>query len=205
MMDRIGIINYGMGNLKSVYNALKILKADPVIINTPNQLSVDKIIIPGVGAFADGTRNIKLFIPEIMKGLTRNIPILGICLGFQMFFERSEESPITNGLGIIKGKVEKIKTNLKLPHIGWNSIVVEKKNSILFKGIEDTYVYFVHSYHPIPEQDITTASTIYDQKITAAIEKDNIFGVQFHPEKSGETGLKILKNFLELRRCCLEE
>ncbi|MEM2915137.1 MAG: imidazole glycerol phosphate synthase subunit HisH [Candidatus Bathyarchaeia archaeon] len=193
----VAIINYGMGNLKSVYNALKFLKVKPIIVDTPSKLKADKIIIPGVGAFEDGIRNIKPFIPKIMKSITSGIPILGICLGFQIFFEKSEESPRIAGLGIMKGKVERIRTNLKLPHIGWNSITVDKKNSILFKDVENGYVYFVHSYHPIPEQDITVASTQYGSKITAAVEKSNIFGVQFHPEKSGKTGLQILKNFLE--------
>lgn len=192
----VAIINYGMGNLKSVYNALKFLKVKPIIVDTPSKLKADKIIIPGVGAFEDGMCNIKPFTPTIMKSIASNIPILGICLGFQMFFETSEESLGIGGLGIMKGKVERIRTALKLPHIGWNSITVDKKNSRLFKGVENRYVYFVHSYHPLPEQDVTVASTQYGSKITAAVEKGNIFGVQFHPEKSGKTGLQILKNFL---------
>lgn len=196
MALNVAVIYYGMGNLKSVCNALKFLGVNPIIADSPSKLNADKIIIPGVGAFEDGIRNIEPFLPEIKRILKSNIPILGICLGLQMLFQQSEESQGTAGLGIIKGKVKKIETNLKLPHIGWNSITIEK-NSTLFRNIKNGYVYFVHSYHPIPEQDITVASTQYGTKITAAIENNNMFGVQFHPEKSGKTGLRIIKNFLE--------
>ena len=196
MALNVAVIYYGMGNLKSVCNALKFLGVNPIIADSPSKLNADKIIIPGVGAFEDGIRNIEPFLPEIKRILKSNIPILGICLGLQMLFQQSEESQGTAGLGIIKGKVKKIETNLKLPHIGWNSITIEK-NSTLFRNIKNGYVYFVHSYHPIPEQDITVASTQYGTKITAPIENNNIFGVQFHPEKSGKTGLRIIKNFLE--------
>ena len=197
MAVRVAVIYYGMGNLKSVCNALTFLGAEPVIIDTPSELNVDKVIIPGVGAFKDGIHNIKEFFPELSKIITSNIPILGICLGFQMLFQQSEEAPGIDGLGIIKGKVERIKTDLKLPHIGWSSVKTEKSDSVLFRNIKDSYLYFVHSYHPIPQEDITVASTQYGSRITAAIEKENIFGVQFHPEKSGKAGLRILKNFLE--------
>ncbi|RLI05296.1 imidazole glycerol phosphate synthase subunit HisH [Candidatus Bathyarchaeota archaeon] len=187
-----------MGNIRSVYNALKHLGVDVTIISNPSNLPLEKIIIPGVGGFEDGMRNLKPFIPSIEKLLDLNIPILGICLGLQMFFEESEESLNVKGLGFMKGKVVKIRTNLKLPQIGWNKLTIRKRECPLFKDIENGYVYFVHSYHAEPEEDVVVATTNYGCEVTAVVWKNNLYGVQFHPEKSGRLGLKILKNFLEL-------
>ncbi len=195
---KVTIIDYGMGNIRSVYNALKHLGVDVTIISNPSNLPLEKIIIPGVGGFEDGMRNLKPFIPSIEKLLDLNIPILGICLGLQMFFEESEESLNVKGLGFMKGKVVKIRTNLKLPQIGWNKLTIRKRECPLFKDIENGYVYFVHSYHAEPEEDIVVATTNYGCEVTAVVWKNNLYGVQFHPEKSGRLGLKILKNFLEL-------
>ncbi len=187
-----------MGNVKSVYNALKYLGAKPVIAKTPSEVTGEKIIIPGVGAFGKGMNNLKPFVPKIRETLTSNTPFLGICLGLEMFFEGSEESPGTKGLGLMKGKIIRIRTKLKLPHIGWNSLDIKKKACPLFQGIDNGYAYFVHSYHALPEEDVVAATTDYGCEINASVWKENVFGTQFHPEKSGALGLQILKNFLEL-------
>ena len=190
-----------MGNIRSVYNAFKYLKAEVDVVENPQKLELEKslLVIPGVGAFKDGIKNLQPFIPKIFEAIDLGVPVLGICIGFQMFFEESEESKNVKGLGLIKGKVVKIKTKLKLPHIGWNRLEIVKPNCPIFRGIEDGYVYFAHSYHAIPEdKNVIAAKTEYGCDVTAAVWKDNLYGVQFHPEKSGRIGLKILKNFLGL-------
>jgi glutamine amidotransferase len=187
-----------MGNIKSVYNALKHLGAKPVIANAPSGVKTGKIIIPGVGAFGNGMSNLEPFIPKIREALTSNVPLLGICLGLQMFFEGSEESPATEGLGLMKGKVVRIRTNLRLPHIGWNSLELKRKACPLFRGVDKGYAYFANSYHALPEENVVAATTSYGCEINASVWKKNVFGTQFHLEKSGVLGLQILKNFLEL-------
>ena len=184
--------------MKSVYNALKYLGAEPVIAKAPSEVNGERMIIPGVGAFGDGMNHLKSFIPKIKEFLASDLPLLGICLGSQMFFEGSEESPKVNGLRLMKGKVIKIRTELKLPHIGWNSLEIRKKACPLFKGVDSGFAYFLHSYHALPEEDVVVGTTSYGCTITASVWKNNVFGTQFHPEKSGAFGLKILKNFLEL-------
>jgi len=196
---KINILNYKMGNIRSVYNALKHLGAKPVIATNPSEVKVkEKMIIPGVGAFGAGIKNLKPFSPVIKEASASGTPLLGICLGLQMCFEGSEESPEISGLGITNGKVERIKTKLRLPHIGWNSLEITKRDCPLFKGINNGFVYFVHSYHPLPKKDLIAATTNYGCVVTASVWKDNVYGTQFHPEKSGITGLQILKNFLEV-------
>ena len=187
-----------MGNIKSVYNSLKHLGVKPIIVNNPSEVKAEKIVIPGVGAFGKGMKNLKPFIPKIREVLTSNIPLLGICLGLQMFFEVSEESPGTKGLGLMKGKVVKIRTNLRLPHIGWNSLEIKNKACPLFRGVDKGYAYFANSYHALPEENVVAATTSYGCEINASVWKKNVFGTQFHLEKSGVLGLQILKNFLEL-------
>jgi len=195
---KIAIIDYKMGNIKSVCNALEFLGAHPVIVEKPVDLVGDKVIVPGVGAFGEGMRNLRPFVPKIEECLTSETPLLGICLGLQAFFEGSEEYPAEKGLGIMKGSVVKIRTELSLPHIGWNYLKVRKTECPLFKGIDNGYVYFVHSYHALPEEDFVAATTEYGNEICASVWRDNVFGTQFHPEKSGAIGLRILKNFLEM-------
>lgn len=195
---KVAIVDYRMGNIRSVYNALKYLGAEPIIASAPSKLNAEKIIIPGVGAFGNGTKNLAPFVPKIEAALASDTPLLGICLGLQMLFKGSEESPGKKGLAAINGKVVKIPTKLKLPHIGWNHLKIKKKTCPLFDGVDDGYVYFVHSYHALPKEDVVAATTRYGCEITASVWKDNVFGTQFHPEKSGTIGLKILKNFLEL-------
>ena len=200
----IGIIDYDAGNLKSVEKALHYLGKEVIVTRDPEQLrQVDKVILPGVGAFGDAMAKLKEYhldtlIHEIADS---GKPFLGICLGLQLLFEESEESPGVEGLGILKGKIKRIpdENGLKVPHIGWNSLHLEH-NGRLFQNIpENSYVYFVHSYYlEAQDPEIIKASTEYGVHIHASVEKGNVFACQFHPEKSSETGLQILKNFAEI-------
>ena len=192
------------GNLKSVEKALVFLGETPVITRDKEQLlAADKVILPGVGAFGDAMERLHQYglvdvIKEIVK---KETPFLGICLGLQLMFESSEESPGIEGLGLLPGKILKIPETpgMKVPHMGWNSLKV-RPDSRLFQGIPDgSYVYFVHSYYlKAEEEDIVAATTEYGIHIHGAVEKKNLFACQFHPEKSSQTGLKILENFIKL-------
>ncbi len=200
----ISIIDYDAGNLKSVEKALNYLGEETVITRDRNIiLNSDKIILPGVGSFGDAMNNLGNYglVDVIHEAVDAGKPFLGICLGLQLLFERSDESPEAEGLGILKGEILRIpeKEGLKIPHMGWNSIDI-KKNAKLFNGIENnSYVYFVHSYYlKAADESIVAASTEYGVHIHASVEKDNVFACQFHPEKSSDTGLKILKNFATL-------
>ena len=198
----IALIDYGVGNLYSVEKALNFVGGNVKITSRAEDLRrAEKIILPGVGAFGDCMKNLEAtgLIPTILEEVAKKKFLLGICVGLQILFEESEESPNVKGLGIFKGKVKKISAkNLKIPHMGWNS--VEMTNSKLFADVKkNSYFYFVHSYHAAPfEKNFIIATTDYEEKITAAVESENIFATQFHPEKSGDVGLKILKNFVEL-------
>ena len=200
----IAMIDYDAGNVKSVEKALLYLGQDVVVTaDKETILNADKVILPGVGAFADAMENLRdTGLDEVIKEVVRRrIPFLGICLGLQVLFESSEEAPGVRGLGILKGKVLRIPEGegIKIPHMGWNSISLSG-SGILFKGIEDqSYVYFVHSYYlQAEDESIVTASAEYGTTIHASVESDNVFACQFHPEKSSDTGLMILKNFVEL-------
>lgn len=200
----IAIIDYDAGNLRSVEKALISLGEDVVVSREANVLlAADKVILPGVGAFGDAMNKLKEYglVEVINKIVAKNIPLLGICLGLQLMFEESDEAPGVKGLGLLKGKILRIppKEGLKIPHMGWNSIDI-KPQARLFKGIKNnSYVYFVHSYYlKADEEDIVAASTEYSVHIHASVESGNIFACQFHPEKSSDIGLKILKNFAEL-------
>jgi glutamine amidotransferase len=200
----IAIIDYNAGNLKSVEKALAFLK-EPCAITRDHKTiqNADKVILPGVGAFGDAMRQLKKYeLDKVIREVTdAQKPFLGICLGLQLLFERSEESPDTEGLGILDGEILRIpdKEGLKIPHIGWNSLAYPHAGR-LFEGIEEqSYVYFVHSYYlKAADEKIVRATTDYSVSIHASVEKDNIFACQFHPEKSGEVGLAILKNFVKL-------
>ena len=198
------IIDYDAGNIKSVEKAMKLLKQEVVVTRDPETiLSADKVILPGVGSFGDAMGKIRQYDLEkvIHEVVERRIPFLGICLGLQLLFERSEESPGVQGLGILKGEILRIPETegLKVPHMGWNSLEFSGDGR-LFRGIpEDAYVYFVHSYYlKAEEPEIVTARTEYGTEIHASVEKGQIFACQFHPEKSSDVGLRILKNFVEL-------
>ena len=202
----IGLINYGGGNYKSVSNALEYLNIDYLEINSHHNLKkVRHIILPGVGVYNDLISTLKSM--NIIEELIYHIAdkkkfYLGICVGMQILSEYGLENNKTKGLNLIKGKVEKIPVEKEaLPNIGWHNIILEKKNSLLFKNIDDKEMlfYFVHSYYfNLDQQEDCSSSIYYEKKITASVEKDNIFGVQFHPEKSQAGGLKILKNFCNL-------
>ena len=206
----IAVIDYGVGNLYSVEKALKIVGGEVKVTSSAADLKdADKLVLPGVGAFGDCMKNLKAtgLIPTILEQVLIHKPLLGICVGLQILFEKSEESPNVKGLGIFKGEIKKIRAgNLKIPHMGWNSIEIGRKDNLikfgaskLLKGLEGkNYFYFVHSYHAAPSNaDIVTATADYGEKVTAAVELGNIFATQFHPEKSGDVGLKVLKNFVE--------
>jgi len=196
----IAIIDYDAGNLKSVEKALQYLGEDVKITSDADEiLGADKIILPGVGAFGDAMEklNTRGLSEVIREAVRRKIPLLGICLGLQLLFEASEESPGVDGLSVLKGKIVRIpdKEGFKVPHIGWNSLKINPESK-LFAGIpEDSYVYFVHSYYLAAEEPIVAATTDYVVDIHAAVEKEHVFACQFHPEKSGDIGLKLLKNF----------
>lgn len=200
----ISIIDYDAGNIKSVEKALLYLGEDAVITRDRDViLASDKVILPGVGSFGDAMNKIREYKLQnvIYDVVDRNKPFLGICLGLQLLFQTSEESPEAVGLGILDGRILRIPDapELKIPQIGWNSIEINPK-ARLFSGLPDNpFVYFVHSYYleAAHEEDVA-ASTVYGVKIHASVERGNVFACQFHPEKSSDVGLKILKNFVNL-------
>lgn len=199
------VIDYDMGNLFSVKNALEAIGAEVVISKNPEDLKkASQIILPGVGAFPDGMKNLKELgiIPALEEEvLKKKKPFLGICLGSQLLASEGEEHGLTPGLGWIRGRVRRFKVDerqFRVPHIGWND-VSPVSESTLFKGIDSNIFYFVHSYFIVPENpEVVSATCDYGEKFTVAMEKGNIFGVQFHPEKSQKSGLKLLKKFLNL-------
>ncbi len=199
----IALVDYGMGNLLSVHKALEYLNADVEIITKSADLAkADSVILPGVGNFGEGVEHLNSsgLADSIKSFIDTGKPYLGICLGMQMLMESSEEAPNVKGLGVFKGKVIKFpKNELKVPHMGWNSIDL-KNESECFKNINSgKFFYFVHSYFVQPDdKSIIKATTNYGIDVTAAIGRDNVFATQFHPEKSQDDGLQILKNFIEL-------
>ncbi|HEX54708.1 MAG TPA: imidazole glycerol phosphate synthase subunit HisH [Candidatus Altiarchaeales archaeon] len=196
----IAVIDYGAGNLRSIVNACKYLGKRVELISNPEELgSAEKIILPGVGNFGNAMNQMNKFGRELKNKISDGVPFLGICLGIQVIFDESDEDPSANGLGILRGKCTRFPNCVKVPHIGWNSIEIIRECPIL-NGIESgSYVYFVHSYYVIPEdKKVVVAITRYGVEFPSIIHRDNIFAVQFHPEKSGEVGLRILKNFLDL-------
>ena len=198
----VTIIDYGMGNLRSVQKACELLGEICLVSGEKEQiLNATRLILPGVGAFSQAAECLKRngLDEAIIEAANRGTPILGICLGMQLLFAVSHEGGVFSGLGLIPGEITRFNEGVKCPHMGWNSITVNKNSRILKNIGSEPYVYFVHSYYVNAEDEsIISAYTEYGQKLDIAVEKDNVFATQFHPEKSGETGMTILKNFIAL-------
>ncbi len=201
----VAIIDYNIGNLASVYNACSLIDTKAVIVSDPNEVrNYDRVILPGVGAYGDAMEYLKKtgMNEAVLEFAKSGKPMIGICLGMQLLFDSSEEFGFTKGLGLIDGKVvafDKTKMNMdehKVPHMGWNKIF--NKQNKLFNGLENPYLYFVHSYHAVTEDKYTIGTTHYGYDFVSAVQKDNIYGFQPHPEKSHDNGIIILKNFMKL-------
>lgn len=195
----IAIIDYGMGNLRSVEKALEFVGQEAVVTDDIAVMrSADKLVLPGVGAFGDAIATIreKGIDDVIYDAVAKDKPFLGICLGMQLIFDKSYEYGEYKGLGLIRGEIKLLPDNVKKPHIGWNDLNIKKRSPLFMNLGERPYVYFVHSYY-LETEDISavSATTDYGKEIQVAVQKDNIFALQFHPEKSGDVGLEILKNF----------
>lgn len=201
----IAIVDYDAGNIKSVEKALQFIGEKPLVTRDAEQIrGADKVIVPGVGAFEDAMGRMNRYrLTEVLRETAaQGTPILGICLGLQLFFERSDESENNvEGLGLLPGEIVRFpaKDGYKIPHMGWNSIHINPKSRLLHGIPQDSYVYFVHSYYlRAQRKEDVAASTDYIVEVHAAVERDNVFATQFHPEKSGEVGLQILKNFVSI-------
>ena len=193
----IAVIDYGAGNLFSIHNALKYLDLPHMITRDKAELEkADELILPGVGAFPDAMKLLsRTGLSDAIREQAQRKPLLGICLGMQMLFEESDEFEQTSGLGLIPGKVSRIQTSLKIPHMGWTHLRKNGDSPLLSSVSDGSSVYFVHSYMAYTSPENVTAYCEYGTDIPALVERGNIFGAQFHPEKSGETGLTILRNF----------
>lgn len=200
----IAIIDYGMGNIHSVQKALECQGAKVKVTNNPEEISkAQKLVLPGVGAFDDAVIELEKqnLIPVIKESIKAKKPFLGICLGMQLLFEASDEAKTKKGLGILKGQVKKFtaKKDLKVPHMGWNQLKQTQACALLKSIPENSNVYFCHSYYPEPkEKNVIAATCHYGADFAAVVSKDNVYGAQFHPEKSQSIGLEMLKNFVEL-------
>jgi glutamine amidotransferase len=195
----VTIINYGSGNLKSIANGFLKIGVNPKITNNREEIAnADFLILPGVGSFGNAMNNVEFFKDLILEHINDDKPFLGICLGMQVLFSCSDESPGVKGLNVFKGNVKKLQGDFKVPHMGWNSLKISKNSKIL-NDLDGKYFYFVHSFHGVPDDDIISSTTNYNIDITASLENNNTFATQFHPEKSGYFGLKILKNFVSIK------
>ncbi|MBI4743721.1 MAG: imidazole glycerol phosphate synthase subunit HisH [Actinobacteria bacterium] len=196
----IAIINYGMGNLRSVQKAIEKVGGETIITSDPEVIrKADKVVLPGVGAFFDAIENLKSnnLVEVIKETIDSGKPFLGICLGLHLLFTESEEDGLHKGLDILKGRVVRFSDEVKVPHMGWNQIEIKNDNLILENIPDNSYFYFVHSYYPVPEdKDVIATTTDYGMEFASSVSRDNIFATQFHPEKSSDLGLKILKNFV---------
>jgi len=199
----IAIVDYGMGNLFSIYNALSKVGASPEVIRSPEGLSdAGGVVVPGVGAFGKCMERLERFEGPLSEVLRSGTPVLGICVGMQVLFERSEENPEARGFSWVPGSVVKLTEGVMIPQMGWNDIKIIKGLDILDGIKEGDMFYFVHSYHCVPEErDIIAATTHHGTEVAAVIAKENLYATQFHPEKSGQKGLRILENFVRLCRC----
>ena len=200
MEPEIAIIDYGVGNLRSVSRGLEHGGAKPIITDDKKAVeSSDGIVLPGVGAFGDAMKRLESFRDVLIESVGEK-PILGICLGMQLYFTESEEDGVHEGLDLMKGKVVRLPQTVKIPQMGWNSIEIKKESPFL-EGIKSgDYFYFVHSFYALPSEDVTAATSYYGLEFPAIVQKGPLFATQFHPEKSGKAGLKILENFVNLSK-----
>lgn len=196
----IGILNYGMGNIQSVYNAFKYIGAEVEIKTLDNFQDADALVLPGVGAFKDTANLLNPYKQQIKDYLSSGKPFLGICVGLQYLFKESTENGQWEGLGFFKGKIKKLPAK-KLPQIGWNKLKIKKNTPLLNGIVNNSYVYYVNSY--VANKKNALATSVYGEEFAAIIGQNNVFGTQFHPERSGEVGLAILKNFVEVTNKCL--
>lgn len=205
----IGVIDYGMGNLFSVQKALERLEVPFFISESKAELEkADGLILPGVGAFPDAMKKLTEtgLVDFIIRKAGEGVPLLGICLGMQLLFSSSEEHGEHKGLNLLKGKVVrfsgKTKTNeaYKVPHIGWNKLIFNKREDAILSNLSEDFAYFVHSYYVHPDEDVVIAYSEYDVDVPAVVGKENVFGMQFHPEKSSRLGMELLLNFTKLVR-----
>lgn len=201
----IAIIDYGMGNIHSVNKALGLYGVETIVTDKVEDIkSAEKLVLPGVGAFDDAKEELEKrgLIDLLLEQVRSKKPFLGICLGMQLLFDQSEEAKVSKGLGLIKGSVKRFeaKEGRKVPHMGWNQLNHLKHDCPLLRDVQnDAYVYFCHSYYPAPsDQNLVAASTDYGMDFAALVWKENLFGVQFHPEKSQAVGLKIMENFVKV-------
>ena len=199
----IAIVDYGLGNLRSIYNALVRVNAAPEIVREPEGLAeADGVVVPGVGAFGRCMEKLSRFGDPLYDVRKAGTPMLGICIGLQVLFEKSQESPEARGLGWISGQVVRLPEEVNIPHMGWNSLSIKKHVDLLDGVVDGDMFYFVHSYYCLPiDRSVIAATTDYGTDVTAMISKDNLTATQFHPEKSGQKGLRILENFVRSTRC----
>ncbi len=198
----IAVVDYGAGNLRSIRNACVNLGFKPEIVSKSRRLGeADCIILPGVGSFGEAMARLEVFRRDLSDAVLRGVPFLGLCLGIQVLFEASEESPGVSGLGLLEGCCRRFPEGVKVPHMGWNNVSLVKETP-LFDGVEENSLfYFVHSYYVIPKKESVVAGvTDYGLRFPSVVAENNVFATQFHPEKSGESGLTVLRNFLELSR-----
>ena len=201
-MPQVSIVNYGVGNLRSVKRGLEKSGAKVLITHDPKDLNKsDAIVLPGVGAFAAAVKNIAPLSDVVTQLVDDRKPLFGICLGLQLLFTRSSENGSTDGLDLISGDIVKLPNSVKIPQMGWNAVDIVRSHPLL-EGVQNrSYVYFVHTYVPQPsERNVIVATTEYGVKFPSVIAKQNLFATQFHPEKSGKTGLTILKNFVKIAK-----
>ncbi len=196
MKPKIAILDYGVGNLRSVQRGLESNGAEAVITSERSVINdSDALVLPGVGAFCDAMESLRTFEDEVLSYI-EDKPMLGICLGLQLLFTESEEGGLYKGLDLLKGRVIRLPDTVKIPQMGWNSTEIKRKSRLL-KGLRSgEFFYYVHSYYAVPEEKVTTATTTYGVEVPAVVEEGNIYATQFHPEKSGRAGLRILKNFV---------
>lgn len=199
----IAVVNYGLGNLHSVHKAIKSVGGIAEVTDDPDIIrGANKVVLPGVGAFADGMRGLtSRGLASVLRDVVdAEIPVLGICLGMQLMFEEGEEQGVHQGLGFLRGKVAAFQTpGIKIPQIGWNQLEISKGSELMRDVLDGSYVYFNHGYYCVPaDQEEIIAMTDYGVRYASAVQRGNLFGVQFHPEKSQKIGLNIIKNFVEL-------